>query len=265
MGLMEISDRINHVLDEEKDKFAAYITQLCLGNEPAFGSSRYSDEELLQITQDLLVCAKRHRANMDYLQEHDYMERVISTVLKMHHYPEELISETARVTLVHYFEDSIQEQIEISKEESPDWQEPSLPETDAHVIPFADVLAHIPYNPDDIAFCENIGVTYDFEQLHMVRWFSSQITLGQGAYRRTKPNPSARAAFNHLRSANSLLWICTVIGIDRGLIQRAAEEAGEKRQGTHPCGIVRKYTPFDMLLPLAQNWYNELFPIQQDS
>lgn len=265
MGLMEISDRINRVLDAEEDQFAAYVTQLCLQNGLAFGSNRYNDEELLQITKDLLACAKRDGGTMDYLQEHDYVERVLSTVLQEHNYPADQLFETVRITYVHYMEDSIQAQIDLGKEQSPDWQEPSLPESDFHVIPFADVLAHIPFKPDDKAFCESIGVTYDFEQLHMVRWFASQMTLGQGAYGRETPNPSARATYNRLRDANSLLWICTVLGADRNLIQQAAEKAGEKRQGAGPCGIVRQHIPFDDLLPLAQNWYNTLFPPEETS
>lgn len=261
MGLMEIDDRINQILDAEEDKFAVYITELCLQNGEAFDSDRYDDKELLQITQDLLACANKDRTIADYLKEHDYVERVITSVLKLHHYPEEQLSETARITFVHYMEDSIEEQIALGKEECTDWQEPELPESDAHVIPFAEVLAHIPYTPDDIASCESIGVTYDYEQLHMVRWFASQMTLGQGAYGRANPNPSARATYNRLRYANSLLWICSVLGVERNLIRQAAEEAGDKRQGARPCGIIRQLIPFDDLLPLAQHWYDVLFPI----
>ena len=265
MGLMEISDRINRILDAEEDQFAAYVTQLCLQNGLAFGSNRYNDEELLQITKDLLACAKRDGGTMDYLQEHDYVERVLSTVLQKHNYPDDQLSETVRITYVHYMEDSIQEQIDLGKEQSPDWQEPVLPESDAHVIPFAEVLAHIPYNQDTKAFCESIGVSYDYEQLHMVRWFASQMTLGQGAYGRATPNPSARATYNRLRYANSLLWICTVLGADRNLIHQAAEETGEKRQGAKPCGIIRQLIPFDDLLPLVQHWYDVLFPVEETS
>ena len=82
MGLMEINDRIFQILDAEEDQFAAYIAQLCLQNEEAFGSDRYDDEELLQITRDLLACAKIDRVTADYLQEHDYVERVLSTVFR---------------------------------------------------------------------------------------------------------------------------------------------------------------------------------------
>lgn len=265
MGLMEISDRVNQILDAEEDQFAAYVTQLCFQNGLVFGSDRYNDDELMQITRDLLACAKIDRVTADYLQEHDYVERVLSTVLQKHNYPADQLAETVRITYVHYMEDSIQEQIDLGKEECPDWQEPSLPESDFHVIPFADVLAHIPYNQDDEAFCERNGVTYHYEQLHMVRWFASQMTLGQGAYGRETPNPSARATYNRLRDANSLLWICIILGADRTLIRQAAEKAGEKRQGAGPCGIIRKLIPFDALLPLAQNWYDALFPIEETS
>ena len=265
MGLMETSDRIFQILDAEEDQFAAYIAQLCLENEKVFGSDCYDDEELLQITQDLLDCARSNSLSKGYLQEHDYVERVLSTVLRKHNYPEDQLLETVRITYVHYMEDSIQEQIDLGKEECPDWQEPALPESDAHVIPFAEVLAHIPYNPEDKTFCESIGVIYDYEQLHMVRWFASQMTLGQGAYGRAAPNPSARATYNRLRYANSLLWICTVLGVDRNLIRSAAEETGEKRQGAKPCGIIRQLIPFDDLLPLVQHWYDVLFPLEETS
>jgi len=265
MGLMETSDRIFQILDAEEDQFAAYIAQLCLQNERAFGSDHYNDDELLQITRDLLACAKNDGLTKGYLQEHDYVERVFSTVLRKHNYPEEQLAETVRITYVLYMEDSIQEQIDLGKEECPDWQEPALPVSDAHVIPFAEVLAHIPYDLDDRAFCESIGVSYDYEQLHMVRWFASQMTLGQGAYGRATPNPSARATYNRLRYANSLLWICTVLGADRNLIHQAAEETGEKRQGAKPCGIIRQLIPFDDLLPLVQHWYDVLFPVEETS
>ena len=245
MGLMEISDWVFQILDAEEDQFAAYIAQLCLQNERAFGSDRYNDDEVLQITRDLLACAKSNGLTKGYLQEHDYVERVFSTVLRKHNYPEEQLAETVRITYVLYMEDSIQEQIDLGKEECPDWQEPALPASDAHVIPFAEVLAHIPYDPDDRAFCESIGVSYDYEQLHMVRWFASQMTLGQGAYGRATPNPSARATYNRLRYANSLLWICTVLGADRDLIHQAAEETGVN------CAVLKwvKFPESTLILP----------------
>lgn len=99
----------------------------------------------------------------------------------------------------------------------------------------------------DRAFCDSIGVRYDYEQLHMCCWFSSQVTNGGGKYSREVVNYSARTTYNRLLNPYSLLWIGVVLGADKEELKAAAKEMKEVRTFAAKCGIVRRHVPFDTI------------------
>ncbi len=85
-------------------------------------------------------------------------------------------------------------------------------------------------------------------------------TKYKGEYSCSTANFSSRATNNRLRSANSLLWIGMILGADQDKLRQAAAEIGEdsKRMTATACSIVRKYVPFDDLLPCAKAYLQEL-------
>lgn len=219
-------------------------------------------EEFLQIVRDFLVCAREKFAvgSASYLDERMSAETVFKTVMRAHHYPEELLPKATAEAITAYFEWWINYHIAIYQEETGKDDLLDSPGDDIYVIDMAAIFAHRITLPENEAFCDSIGVQYHYEQLHMVRWFSSQITHGGGHYSRSTSNISSRATYNRLLNANSLLWIGTILGADRGKLRQAAEEAGQgkARATAAACSVVRKYIPFDDLLPLARKWLQEL-------
>ena len=71
---------------------------------------------------------------------------------------------------------------------------PAVPvgQYDFHNTILASVFAHLPDQPEVAAWLERISVSWTYDQLHMVTWFSGQLSLGSGKYSRSRPNHSAR-------------------------------------------------------------------------
>ena len=171
--------------------------------------------------------------------------------MRAHHFPEELLQDATDETVVVYFQYIIQQQLEYLEVDDGITELPELPDGDLNNIFMADLFAILPDKAEDRVFCDSIGVNYDYEQLHMVTWFSSQVTRGGGHYSRFQPNFSSRVTYNRLLNASSLLWIGTVLGIDRESLRKAAAETAKKRTGAAAGGIVRRYAPFDEVVAHA--------------
>ena len=232
----------------------------CLTGE----DSPYGEEEHLQIVREFSEQGLRCVDWTDYRTRRASVETCFRTVMQRHGLAGEELDRLTRASLVILFELTINEAIQIWKEEghSPDEEIP-LPEDDVDVIDLARVLAHVEPVPADEAFCREIGVDYHYEQLHMVSWISSQITLGGGHYRRSEPNCSGRVTYNRLLNPRSLLWIGTVLGADREVLRQAAREAEGKKTNAARCGIVRRHVPFDDLLPGFLARWDELYPEEE--
>ena len=70
-------------------------------------------------------------------------------------------------------------------------------------------------------------------------------------YLRSKPNRSAKRAYNRLLNAGSLLWINEALGQDPQRIQQAADAAAAEPDYRKRCRIVREYLPWDEVAELA--------------
>ena len=82
------------------------------------------------------------------------------------------------------------------------------------------------------------------ERDHMMDWFYSQISTGQGAYSRRRPNYSARVTYNRLLSAPGLIWISEAIDIDPERSQEAAGLALGPGRVIERCRAIRKIFPW---------------------
>jgi hypothetical protein len=58
------------------------------------------------------------------------------------------------------------------------------------------IFANLPPQPEIAAYLKEINVTYDYDHLHMVTWFSAQMKHGKGNYSRTEHNYSAKTTYS---------------------------------------------------------------------
>ena len=196
----------------------------------------------------------------DYYEARSTAEKAFRIFYQQQHYPSAGEDVATDSFIVSFFNEKIDESILLWEDQHPgqEYMQPSSTEEDIDVVYLARVFscAGIYGKEDDKAFCDSIGVTYDYEQLHMCCWFSSQITNGGGQYSRADVNTSARTAYNHLRNPRSLLWIALIMGIDRNILSATVREMGDAKTDAAKCSIVRKRIPFDTIHSLFQDMIN---------
>lgn len=122
---------------------------------------------------------------------------------------------------------------------------------DFHNVELASVFAHMEENEEQKKFLEGSQIRWEYEQLHMVTWFSGQLSLGKGLYSRSRPNHSARVTYERLLNPYSLLWIATVLGENRDLIQEAYRAAYVKKDYRDKAIIIRNRIPYSRIYRLA--------------
>jgi len=112
-------------------------------------------------------------------------------------------------------------------------------------------LAHLPEQPDVKRFLEELHARWDYEQLHMVTWFSGQLSIGQGKYSRSRPNHSARVTYQRLLNPHSLLWIAAALGEKPEVVRRAAMMAEQRETFKEKCIVIRNQIPWNRIYALA--------------
>lgn len=124
----------------------------------------------------------------------------------------------------------------------------------------AAVFAHMAFQPLMADWLKTISVTWTYDQLHMVTWFSGQLSLGSGKYSRSRPNHSARKTYERLLNPYSLLWIAAALGEDKDLVIRTSVEMAGYVSWRAKCGAVRRAIPwkriYELALPLVEQERN---------
>ncbi len=193
----------------------------------------------------------------DYFEARSTAEKAFRIFYQQQNYPSAGEDNATGNFIVSFFNEKIDECIFAWEDQHPgqEYSQPSSTEDDIDVVYLARVFscAEMHGKGDDRIFCESIGVNYDFEQLHMCCWFSSQITNGDGQYSRADANTSARTTYNHLRNPRSLLWIALIMGVDRNTLSAAVEEMRDKKTDAAKCSVVRKHVPFCSIYALFQD------------
>ena len=96
---------------------------------------------------------------------------------------------------------------------------------------------------------------------YLSKWFASQVTLGSGAFKRQKPNMSAKKAYNMLHYPEGRVWIAEALGADTDLVQRVADKAltiprsssAALTKGPFRNGFVLSQLPWELIAPLAKS------------
>jgi len=115
----------------------------------------------------------------------------------------------------------------------------------------AAVFAHLQQDEGQKEILENCRVRWDYEQLHMVTWFSCQLSLGEGLYSRSRPNHSARVTYERLLNPYSLLWIALALGEDQDLILDANEAMKPHKDYRDKAIAIRNRIPYSRIYCLA--------------
>lgn len=129
-------------------------------------------------------------------------------------------------------------------------------ELDFHVLRFARILSRLDATPPITTAYEGSspqkrGVWYSDQREHMVGWFRGQATLGSGAYSRSRPNRSAKTAYNRLFAPGAILWIGEALGEEPAIVQAAADAARAEPNARRRPGIMRAHFPWARIAELA--------------
>ncbi len=124
-------------------------------------------------------------------------------------------------------------------------------EKDCHNTELAAVFAHLPDQPETEKWLRELDVDWEYDQLHMVTWFSCQLSLGSGEYSRSRPNHSAKTTYERLLNPFSLLWIAAALGEDRDLVIRTRKEIDSYVSWRAKCGVIRRAIPWSRIHELA--------------
>lgn len=124
-------------------------------------------------------------------------------------------------------------------------------ENDLSNTEMAMIFAHLPPQPETEQWLKDLNVSWTYDQLHMVSWFSSQLSLGGGEYSRTRPNHSAKVTYERLLNPFSLLWIAAALGVEKDLVVRTRREMEGYLSWRAKCGVVRRAIPWNRIYKLA--------------
>ena len=124
-------------------------------------------------------------------------------------------------------------------------------EKDLDNCEMARIFAFLPEQKDIARYLIDLEVVYNYDHLHMITWFSSQVTLGVGNYTRKRANRSARKTYNCLLNPWSLLWIAAALWEDPEKVRAAAREMKNCEKLSAKCHAVRRMIPFDRIYELA--------------
>lgn len=131
---------------------------------------------------------------------------------------------------------------------------PAIPvgEEDYHNVVMASVFAHIPVNCEIAKWLRELDVRWEYDQLHMVTWFSGQLSLGSGKYSRSRPNHSAKKTYERLVNPFSLLWIAAALGVEEETVRKARSDMNDRKTFREKCIAVRKVIPWNRIYELAK-------------
>lgn len=212
-----------------------------------------TDDDYITFVKLYLKAVENNYIGKDYFEMRQTAEKCIEEVIDQYQFTEEKKRETVQMFIVFFLRNLIQDQVEIAQRENYQGEIPEIGDDDINVLDLADCFACAHVDPDYIKqaeFLDTIGITYEYDQPHMVCWFSAQITLGSGNYSRTVPNYSSKLTYNRLNNPYSLLWIATVLGEDFDTIRKVSDEMNQKKNLAAMSGIVRKNIPFSRILEL---------------
>ena len=211
---------------------------------------RLSDEKYRQYAMDAMECAGQVRWE-NYESTNARVEGAIRKLLIRYDVPHEEWAVSIWRVKNKFFLSRIKKFERIAAREK-GLSNVILPgEKDLDNCEMARIFAFLPAQRDIARYLIDLSVVYNYDHLHMITWFSSQITLGNGKYSRRHANRSARRTYNSLLNPYSLLWIAAALREDPEKVKAAAREMKDYKSFSAKCGAVRRVIPFDRIYELA--------------
>ncbi|WP_168195027.1 hypothetical protein [Corynebacterium sp. sy039] len=90
------------------------------------------------------------------------------------------------------------------------------------------------------------GRYWTSQREHLVDWYKSQVTCGQGAFTRQKSNRSAKITYNRFQCAEGLVWLAEALGVEETLVQQAADAALAVPRRSR-CRVVRELIGWELI------------------
>ena len=87
---------------------------------------------------------------------------------------------------------------------------------------------------------------YRTQKAHWLGWLDSKSTTGT-YQRQDAPNRGAKYVYNHIMESKMLLWLISALELQPGLIERAKEDAKNKKSMAGSCAAIRKVVPWQTL------------------
>ena len=189
------------------------------------------------------------------LARRDFM-READALLRIRPQANQTVKEIRRRMYVCYMENRIRYYLAEEKREHCSLPPVEVREKDFHNTELAAVFAHLPDQPETAAWLKPLDISWTYDQLHMVTWFSCQLSLGSGKYSRSRPNHSAKTTYERLLNPFSLLWIAAALGVERDLVEKTRKEIDDYVSWRAKCGVVRRAIPwkriYELALPLVE-------------
>ena len=113
------------------------------------------------------------------------------------------------------------------------------------------VFARLLRQPETARWLKSLDISWDDEQLHMVTWFASQLSIACVNDFRSRPNHSAKTAYERLPDPIALLWIAAALGEDKDLVISIRHEMDGCASRREKCGVVRRAIPWKRIYELA--------------
>ena len=263
----KLEKKLLSIIDQYKESYTDVLMGLSFIRDPFFTDflkdfGLKADAQITDAFTAFMNIAHQTFRWEDYLEARRTAEEAFRKFYQSQNYDQEKLERASEEFIVSFFNQNIDDrQFDWEKDHpAEEYNFPTETKDDIDNLYFARILAAtIDYSDvaADKAFCESIGVRYDYEQLHMCCWFSGQITHGAGNYSRGEANYSARTTYNRLLNPDSLLWIGVVMGADRDELKAAAEEIRAAKNNQTRCGIVRRHIPFDTIRTLYGEKFTE--------
>lgn len=130
--------------------------------------------------------------------------------------------------------------------------------TDFDVREFAKILSRLPEHlPISDAFeaadPQKKGLWWTSQRQHMTRWFKAQATRGAGSFTRKEPNFSARKTYINLKHTEGYIWMAEALGVDKKLVQEAADKALELPRSKRWTFVRNNYLPWELIAQHARS------------
>ena len=110
---------------------------------------------------------------------------------------------------------------------------------------FVELIERLPADKEEPVGTQGYN-RYRTQKAHWLGWLNSKSTTGT-YQRQDAPNRGAKYVYNHIMEPKMLLWLISALGLQSELVERAKEEAKNKKSMAGSCAAIRRVVPWQTL------------------